>query len=99
MEQPKGGTPAARKESYLAAARHWASNAQQHATEPQGDQRTAECDEACVAALCNLGTIASLSGDSAEAHRRFEQAVSLGKRIGYTPGVVEAEAGLRALSK
>ena len=55
-------TPAERRTSYLQSAERWAKNAKQHASEPQGDQRSAECDEACAVALCNLAHIANLSG-------------------------------------
>jgi len=90
--------PAVRRASYLAAASRWATNAQQHATEPKGEQRTNECDEACAVSLCNLGAIAKLQGNSADARERYEQAVLLSKRIGFAAGVTQAEAGLRALS-
>ncbi|KAK0719677.1 hypothetical protein B0H67DRAFT_485860 [Lasiosphaeris hirsuta] len=90
-------SPAGRRSSYLAAARRWADNAKEHATEPQGELRTTECDEACAVALCNLAEIASLQGSAAEARERFEQAVVMSRRIGFAPGVTQAEAGLRAL--
>lgn len=90
--------PAVRRASYLAAASRWAVNAQQHASEPQGEQRTSECDEACAVSLCNLGDIAKLSGNTAHARQRYEQAISLSKSIGFAAGVAQAEAGLRALS-
>ncbi|KAK3684879.1 hypothetical protein B0T22DRAFT_499980 [Podospora appendiculata] len=92
-------TPTERRASYLDAAQRWAKNANQHAAEPQGEQRTSECDEACAVSLCNLADIASLSGNPVEARQRFEQAIALSKRVGYAPGVTQAEAGLRALSK
>ncbi|KAK3327815.1 hypothetical protein B0T19DRAFT_400633 [Cercophora scortea] len=92
-------TPTERRASYLDAAQRWARNANQHAAEPQGEQRTPECDEACAVSLCNLADIASLSGNPVEARQRFEQAIALSKRVGYAPGVAQAEAGLRALSK
>jgi hypothetical protein len=92
-------SPAGRRSSYLAAAQRWASNASQHAAEPQGDSRTSECDEACAVALCNLADIAGLSGDMAEARRRFEEALAMSKMIGYAPGVSQAESGLESLSK
>ncbi|KAK4219316.1 hypothetical protein QBC37DRAFT_273195 [Rhypophila decipiens] len=92
-------TPAERRAAYLAAAQRWAANAKQHATEPKGEQRTAECDEACAVSLCNLGDIASLTGKPAEARQFFEQAIAMSKKIGYTPAITQAEAGLENLSK
>ena len=90
-------TPAERRTSYLQSAERWAKNAKQHASEPQGDQRSAECDEACAVALCNLGHIANLSGNTDKARRQFEQAVELSRKIGFAQGVSQAEDGLRAL--
>ncbi|KAK3370216.1 hypothetical protein B0H63DRAFT_310829 [Podospora didyma] len=91
-------TPAERRASYLEAARRWASNANQHAAEPQGDKRTTECDSACAISLCNLADIASLTGDNAKARQLFEQAIAMCKKAGFEPGITQAEAGLRALS-
>ncbi|KAK0635616.1 hypothetical protein B0T17DRAFT_482134 [Bombardia bombarda] len=95
---PKSMTPAQRRTSYLEAAHRWASNAHQHATEPQGEKRTQECDEACAVSLCNLADIAGLSGNMAEARRRFDQAIEMSRNLGFGPGITQAEAGLKALS-
>jgi len=92
-------TPEVRRASYLAAANRWATNAKQHATEPKGDQRTDECDQACAASLCNLADIANLTGRPAEARRRFEQAIALSKKVNYAAGIAKAEAGLRTLQQ
>ncbi|KAK3945925.1 hypothetical protein QBC46DRAFT_370342 [Diplogelasinospora grovesii] len=92
-------TAAEKRAAYLEAAQRWATNAKQHATEPQGEQRTPECDEACAVALCNLGDIAKMLGNTDEARRMFEQAIAKSKEVGFEPGVTQAEAGLRALSK
>ena len=93
----KLAAPGTHRVAYLDAARRWAANAQQHASEPQGDQRSPECDEACAVSLCSLGDIARLSGDLGEARRRFEQAVAMSKEVGFAAGVARAEDGLRSL--
>lgn len=85
--------------TYLENAQRWALNAYTHATDTAGDARTPECDEACAVSLCNLGDVASLLGDFAEARRRFEQAVEMSKSIDFPAGVDQAEAGLRQLPK
>lgn len=90
-------TLAQMRSEYLDAARRWATNAHQHAAEPEGEARTAECDEACAVSLCNLGDIAALSGDNDEARRRFKQCIAMSKKLGYAPGVAQAEAGLKQL--
>jgi tetratricopeptide (TPR) repeat protein len=96
-EEQASASPEVRKAAYLAAAHRWATNANQHATEPQGEKRTDECDEACAVSLCNLADIASLAGRPAEARKRYEQAIALSKKIGFTKGIAQAEAGLHAL--
>jgi hypothetical protein len=91
--------PADRRAAYLQSAERWAKNAKQHASEPKGDQRSSECDEACAVSLCNLAHIANLSGNTSEARRQFEQAIALSKKIGFAQGVSQAEDGLRAMVK
>jgi hypothetical protein len=98
-ESQPSALPAVRRAAYLAAARRWAANANQHASEPQGDRRTGECDQACAVSLCNLADIACLSGNPAEAREKFEEAIAVSKAIGFAPGIAQAEAGLQALSK
>lgn len=92
-------SPADARTAHLDAARRWATNANYHATQTQGEQRTPECDEACAVSLCNLGDIASMSGDASEARRRFEQCIAMSKKLGFSPGVAQAEEGLRQLKK
>jgi hypothetical protein len=94
---PASATPQETRARYLEAAKRWALNAQQHATEPQGEQRTAECDEACAVSLCNLGDIARLSGDTGEARRIFEKAAALSEELKYGPGMTKAQEALRSL--
>jgi len=92
------GGPQPTKQGYLEAAQRWATNAQQLASATTGEGRTEECDEACAVALCNLGDIASLRGDLAEARRRFEQAQAMSKQVGFPAGVEESAKRLRQLS-
>lgn len=91
-------TPEEARKAYLAAARRWAQNAHDHASGETKESRTAECDTACVVSLCNLGDIALLMGDTAEAQRRFRQARDMGTKIAFPAGVEQAEAGLRRIS-
>ncbi|KAI1466019.1 TPR domain-containing protein [Daldinia caldariorum] len=86
------------RSTLLASARAWALKAQEMAQKVQGEDRTEECDEACAVALCNLGDIAAMAGDAEEARRRFEESLSLSKRIAFDPGVAQAQDGLRRLS-
>lgn len=90
--------PETRKE-LLESATRWAKNALQHAKEPKGDARTPECDEACAVALINLGKVSAMSGDVAQARRRFERSIAMSEKVGFAPGVSEAQSELRRLSK
>ena len=99
LPSPESVSAADARKAYLETARRWATNANIHATEPQGEQRTAECDEACAVSLCNLGDIAALLGEVDEARRMFERSVTMSKDLEFKEGVKHAEEGLRRLSK
>lgn len=86
------------RSTLLASARAWALQAQETAQKVQGEDRTDECDEACAVALCNLGDIAAMAGDTEEARRKFKESLSLSKRIAFDPGVAQAQEGLQRLS-
>jgi hypothetical protein len=54
---------------------------------------------ACVVATHNLAEFAEMDGNIAEARKKFEEAKSLAKAIGFQEGVINAENGLRRLGK
>jgi hypothetical protein len=54
---------------------------------------------ACAVATHNLGEFAEMDGSIAEARKRFEEAKSLAKAIGFQEGVINAEEGLRRVGK
>ncbi|KAL1899796.1 hypothetical protein Sste5346_002662 [Sporothrix stenoceras] len=102
IDKPASGREITQQEAqraYYETAQRWATNAHQHATDTSGDARTAECDEACAVALCNLGDIAALLGDAREAVKRFKEAKAMSQTLEYAPGVQQAEAGLARLQK
>jgi hypothetical protein len=86
-------TPSTRRE-HLEAAHNWAFNAYTHAKDVGGEERTAECDEACAVALCNLGDILAMAGRPSEARRRFEECIDMSKAIDFPDGVSRAQSGL-----
>lgn len=90
-------TAAEQRASYLASARRWARNALQHAQEPKGEQRTLECDQACVVALSNMGSVLALLGRNDEARQKYQKAVDLGKKLGLDDYAAEAAARLKSL--
>ncbi|KXH51754.1 TPR domain-containing protein [Colletotrichum simmondsii] len=81
----------------LEAAKNWASNAYSHSKDVKGEDRTEECDEACAVALTNMGDIAALLGRKEDARKRFQQAIDMSRKIGFGPGISQAEEGLRKL--
>ncbi|CAK7564316.1 MAG: hypothetical protein SEPTF4163_002205 [Sporothrix epigloea] len=105
IEKPDSGassSPVTRKEAqraYYETAQRWAQNAQQHATDTAGSARTAECDQACAVALCNLGDIAALLGNVREASQRFQEALAMSKAMEFDAGVQQAETGLARLRR
>lgn len=89
-------TPAEQRASYLEAAQRWAQNAFKHASEPLGNKRTPECDQACAAALTNLSEVLSMLGRKSEARSRLEQALKYSKEKGLEECAREAEERLRS---
>ncbi len=66
---------------------------------PKGSSGPANVMRLVLFPLCTLGDIARLAGDLGEARRRFEQALSMSKKIGFAPAVARAEDGLLSLSE
>ncbi|KAK3309059.1 uncharacterized protein B0T15DRAFT_128093 [Chaetomium strumarium] len=100
MEESKSWvSPAEQRASYLAAAQRWAQNAIQHASGPQDDKRTPECDQACAVSLSNLGSVLALLGKTSEAREKYEQAIALSKKFGLEDYAAEADARLQSLPR
>ena len=74
-------------ETVLTNARQWADKALEVCAHIKPPQREQACDFACVTATFNIGEIARLSGNSKEAKRKYDEAMSLAKAIGQ-PDVV-----------
>ncbi|RGP68129.1 tpr repeat-containing [Fusarium longipes] len=89
--------PATRKEC-LEAAQNWAKNAYQHAKDVTGDERTAECDEACAVALCNWGDVAAMLGNNDLARKKYKQCIEMAGKLGFPDAVKQARSGLAKLS-
>lgn len=53
----------------------------------------------CAVATHNLGEFYEMDGNVAEARKRFEEAKSLAKAIGFQDGVINSETALRRLAK
>ncbi|KAI1112135.1 TPR domain-containing protein [Nemania sp. NC0429] len=79
----------------ISSARAWALQALNTAKKVTGEGRTEECDEACAVAMCNLGDIAIMAGDTEEARRRFLESLELSQRLAFEPGIKQAKEGLQ----
>lgn len=89
--------PTTRKES-LEAALNWAKNAYTHSKDVKGDERTAECDEACAVALCNWGDVAAMLGKTDVARSKYNQCIEMSNKLSFAPGVKQAQGGLAKLA-
>ena len=58
-----------------------------------------ECDLACAVATHNLGEFAERNGQIGEARKRYREAISIAKAIGFTESVENSREGLKRISK
>ncbi|KAI0445328.1 TPR domain-containing protein [Xylaria telfairii] len=97
----KQGQPATQRPTravLLDSARSWALQALNTAKKVTGEARTEECDEACAVAMCNLGDLASMAGDTEEAKRRFSESLELSQKLAFESGIAQAKDGLKRVS-
>ncbi len=90
--------PPISRPALVSNAREWAKKAIALAAIVEPPKRTEECDIGCAVATHNLGEFAEMDGDITEARRRYEEAKSLSRALGFTDGVKNAEKGLKRLS-
>lgn len=83
----------------LEAAANWAENAYMHGTDVKGEERTAECDEACAVALCNWGDVMALLGKASMAKKKYQQCIEMSNKLGFADGEAQATEGLARLDK
>ncbi|KAI5203551.1 hypothetical protein E4T38_05169 [Aureobasidium subglaciale] len=79
-------------------AKQWAQKALDLAADIQPPARDEECDVGCAVALHNLGEFAEMNKDIIEAKKRYKEAVSLARAIGFEDGLENSSAALRRLS-
>lgn len=96
---PNPGEPATSRSALVDNGRAWAQKAQAVAAKIASPERTEECDQACAVATHNLGEFAEMDGNIAEARKRFEEAKSLAKAIGFQEGITNADEALRRVQK
>ncbi|PHH81277.1 hypothetical protein CDD82_1143 [Ophiocordyceps australis] len=89
--------PTSRKECFE-SAENWAQNALDHARDVKGEERTAECDEACAVALCNLADVAAMLGKSDVARAKYRECIEMSAKMDFKQGVKHAQEGLAKLT-
>ncbi|KAI9881622.1 MAG: hypothetical protein M1830_000187 [Pleopsidium flavum] len=94
---PTPGTPPISRPALISNARSWAEKSLAIAASIKPPDRDAECDMGCAVATHNLGEFAEMDGDVQEARRRYEEAGSLAKAIGFEEGVRNSKEGLRRI--
>ncbi|RDL37637.1 Uncharacterized protein BP5553_05070 [Venustampulla echinocandica] len=92
---PTPGHPPASRPELINNGRAWAENAIAMAAKIKPPERTEECDIGCAVATHNLGEFAEMDGNIAEARKRFDEARSLAKAVGFQEGVANSEEALR----
>jgi hypothetical protein len=91
------GQPPASRSALVGNARDWAKKALEVAAKIKPPERNEECDVGCAVATHNLGEFAEMDGDIMEARRRYEEAGSLARVLGFQEGVANSEAALKRL--
>lgn len=93
------GQKAVPRSIHVSNARAWSLKALEIGSKIQPPDRNDECDIGCAVATHNLGEFAEMDGNIAEARKRYEEAKSLAKAIGFKEGVANAESGIQRVSK
>ncbi len=83
----------------ISNARAWAEKAIATAAKIAPPQRTEECDTGCAVATHNLGEFAEMDGNIREARKKYIEAYSLAKGIGFEEGIKQSEQALRRIGK
>lgn len=87
------------REQVVNAAGQWAQKALDVAATIQPPVRDEECDVSCVAATYNLGELAEMLDQRDEAGKRYKEAKSLARSVGFEDGVAMADSALKRLGK
>ena len=96
---PTPGQPPISRSGLVSNARAWAEKSIAVAAKIAPPERTEECDVGCAVATHNLGEFAEMDGNIVEARKRYEEAKSLAKAIGFQDGFINSEDALRRLGK
>jgi tetratricopeptide (TPR) repeat protein len=97
LPQPQAGIPEPSRAAMIESARQWAVKSLDVAAGIKPPRRTEECDMGCAVATHNLGEFAEMEGNVAEARKRYEEAASLSKALGFVEGIANADEGIKRL--
>ncbi|KAK0809158.1 hypothetical protein LTR75_005965 [Friedmanniomyces endolithicus] len=95
-EGPTG--PVATRESLIQNASTWAQKALDVAATVQPPTRNEECDIGCAVATHNLAEFAEMMGRKEDARRKYVEAISIARAVGFEDGVENSSARLRGLA-
>ncbi|KAG9243092.1 hypothetical protein BJ878DRAFT_535461 [Calycina marina] len=98
LPPPVPGQAPVSRPALIGNARSWAEKAIAVAAKITPPDRNEECDVGCAVATHNLGEFAEMDGNIAEARKRFEEAKTLAKVVGFADGVKNAEEALKRIA-
>lgn len=99
LPAPGSSHPAPTVEQLRKQAHQWATKAITLAATIQPPERNEECDAGCAAATHNLGEFAEMDRNFQEARKRYNEARGLAAAVGFSEGVMNADAALSRLKK
>ncbi|KAK4981609.1 hypothetical protein LTR66_009853 [Elasticomyces elasticus] len=99
LSPPTAGTPPPSRSSLVDNAQEWAQKALDVAAQIKPPTRDEECDIGCAVATHNLGEFAEMNGQISEARKRYAEAVSIAKAIGFSEGVENGRQGLKRIAQ
>ena len=93
------GQPPPSRSGLVSNARIWTEKSLAVAAKIRPPERTEECDVGCAVGIHNLGEFAEMDGNIVEARKRYEEANSIAKAVGFREGVMNSEDALRRIGK
>jgi tetratricopeptide (TPR) repeat protein len=90
-------TPAPSREQLVDQATQWANKALALAATITPPERTEECDVGCTVATHNLGEFLEMQGQLDDAKKKYDEAKSLAKAVGYQEGKEMANSALKRI--
>ncbi|KAI9712223.1 MAG: hypothetical protein M1812_006958 [Candelaria pacifica] len=94
---PSASTPPTSHSTQITSARAWATKALEISSAIKPPNRTEECDIGCAVATHNLGEFLEMDGDISAAKKKYHEARSLAKAIGFQEGVERAGEGIKRI--